>query len=364
MKRLILFTTATILSNVSSFATIRTVSNSPSTVIGQFSNIQAAVNASSSGDSVYVHGSPVNYSGFTITDKRLVIIGPGWSPDKAWAFTARVSTSMITGPLSARTEIQGVTFIGEIFANTNRPDSLRFIRNLFTGTVNINQHGITYRNYIFQGNFFSNIPVHASPYNKYENCVFQNNVFYSNGSSSVNNLTHSESTVLFDHNLWYGPGGGSADLFGNPIFANTGPCQYLLFTNNIFVRRNAANHGAFNTFNNNITFLCVNDSPWTVNDNIDNGENVSGQDPQMVDQSSVNGGSNNPLLNFTISTGPADGTGTDDEDMGLLYQTTGSLNWTNSRNSRLPRVYSMNIANSTVQVNGTLTVNVEGRKSN
>jgi hypothetical protein len=84
----------------------------------------------------------------------------------------------------------------------------------------------------------------------------------------------------------------------------------------------------------------------------------------MVAQTSVNGGINNPLLDFTIAAGPADGSGTDGEDMGLLYQATGSLNWTNSRNSRLPRVYSMNIVNSTVQVNGTLTVNVEGRKSN
>ena len=59
-------------------AIIRTVSNTPST-LAQFNNIQAAVDASASGDSIYVHGSPNAYAAFTITNKQLVIIGPGSS---------------------------------------------------------------------------------------------------------------------------------------------------------------------------------------------------------------------------------------------------------------------------------------------
>ncbi|HJS55472.1 MAG TPA: hypothetical protein VJ765_13050, partial [Chitinophagaceae bacterium] len=47
-------------------ATVRTVSNNPAT-IAQYSTIQAAVDASSSGDTVYIHGSPSAYAAFTIT---------------------------------------------------------------------------------------------------------------------------------------------------------------------------------------------------------------------------------------------------------------------------------------------------------
>ncbi len=41
-------------------AIIRTVSNSPST-LAQFNTIQAAITASNSGDTIYVHGSPKVY---------------------------------------------------------------------------------------------------------------------------------------------------------------------------------------------------------------------------------------------------------------------------------------------------------------
>ena len=49
-------------------------------------------------------------------------------------------------------------------------------------------------------------------------------------------------------------------------------------------------------------------------------------------------------------------------DMGLLYDPTGSLNWTISRNSRLPFIFSMNIVNPTIPQGGTLNVQVEARK--
>ena len=61
------------------FGTVRTVSNFIGT-IAQYATIQAAVNASASGDTIYVHGSPNDYVSFSITDKRLTILGPGWSP--------------------------------------------------------------------------------------------------------------------------------------------------------------------------------------------------------------------------------------------------------------------------------------------
>jgi hypothetical protein len=78
----------------------------------------------------------------------------------------------------------------------------------------------------------------------------------------------------------------------------------------------------------------------------------------------VNAGRNNPLLDFTIATGPANNTGSDGKDLGLLYDVSGSLNWANGRLSRLPYVYSLIISNPTISAGGSLNIQVEARKSN
>jgi hypothetical protein len=101
-----------------------------------------------------------------------------------------------------------------------------------------------------------------------------------------------------------------------------------------------------------------------MNGNVDVGGNVANTDPQMVSQVSVNNGVNNPLLDFTIPAGPANNSGSDGKDMGLLYDITGSLNWANTRNSRLPRIFTMNISNPTVQAGATITVSVVAKTSN
>jgi hypothetical protein len=122
------------------------------------------------------------------------------------------------------------------------------------------------------------------------------------------------------------------------------------------------------TFNNNLTFFPAGSTapadPWTVNGNISSGGNVSNTDPQMADQAAVNGGTNNPLLDFTIAAGPANNSGSDNKDIGLLFDAAGSLNWAVSRNSRLPYIFSMNITNPTIPQGGSLNINVEARKTN
>lgn len=350
---------------ITSFATVRTVSNNPAT-LAQYNTIQAAIDASASGDTVYVHGSPTDYAGFTILDKRLVVIGPGWSPDKSFPFTARVGNTFIGGstgdPLTNPTnnsEIHGLTFTSNVqsyvsFGN-DHPNGLKFIRNEFQGTILI-QEGGTYKNYLFEGNYFNTGRVQAGGASNYENFLFQNNIFYDPTTWQINDFTNS-TNVLFNHNLFYGPANTPAN-----IFVNT--CRFLTLTNNIFVRRNAATANSLSVFNNNITFNAGTNNPWAVNSNSDAGGNVVNLDPQMTDQTAVSAGTNNPLLNFTIAAGPANNTGSDGKDMGLLYDASGSLNWTNSRNSRLPRVFTMNITNPTIPVGGTLNVQVEGRKSN
>jgi hypothetical protein len=127
---------------------------------------------------------------------------------------------------------------------------------------------------------------------------------------------------------------------------------------------NPASNNSSSTFNNNITFNAVNNTPWASNSNVDGGGNVANQDPQMVDQTAVNAGADNALLDFTIAAGPANNSGSDGKDMGLLYDAVGSLNWATSRTSRLPFIFSMNITNPTIPAGGTLNVAVEARRNN
>lgn len=348
---------------ISGHAIIRTVSNTPST-LAQFNTIQAAVDASSSGDSIYVHGSPNQYATFTITNKQLVIIGPGWSPNKNLPFTAVVNGCSILGSPSNNTELQGLVFNGTISINSNKADNIRFIRNYFGAFigVNINQGSVTYNGYLFEGNIIDNAQISGTSSSTYQNFLFQNNYFYESGccvGGNLNNFVNSVN-VLFNHNLWFGPASGARDCFA----AN---CRFLTLTNNIFVRRDAGNQNSNSTFNNNITFFPTGTppaDPWSVNGNVNSGGNVSNQDPQMVAQTGVNGGTNNALQDFTIAAGPANNSGSDGKDMGLLFDATGSLNWNNSRGSRLPFVFSMNIVNPTIPQGGTLSVQVEAHKNN
>lgn len=345
-------------------ATIRTVSNFPANV-AQFNDIQAAINASSSGDTVYVHGSPNSYNGFTITDKSLVIIGPGYSPNKQLPFTAVVPTSTIVGTLSSGTEIQGLDFSGILnMATGGGINNIRILRNHFRCGQGVSFQCCTpgtYTGYIFEGNWFDNAQIRTDnpPATNLVNFIIQNNIFIESGACVGGNFSGftNASNVLIDHNLFYGNGSSPRDVFA-------GNSRFLMITNNIFVRRDAANQNSFSTFNNNITFNSGNDLPWTVNSNTNGGGNVSAQSPQMAAQASVDAGTNNPLLDFTIAGGPADNSGSDGKDMGLLYDPTGSLNWTNTRTSRIPYIFSMNITTPTVAPGGNVSVTVESRRSN
>jgi hypothetical protein len=359
----VLYSFAFTLFSTTVFATIRTVSNNPTT-IAQFNTIQAAIDAASSGDTIYIHGSPNAYAFFTQNNKRLIFIGPGFTPDKNLGFIVNIPGCNITGASSGNSEYHGLVFTSTLNINSNRPNGLKFMRNQFANlSIQINQGGVTYSDYVFESNLFDNSSVDGTPGTTYQNFLFQNNYFYESGCCRSGNITGFSSciNVLLNHNLWYGPGSGIRDCFANS-------CSGLIITNNIFVRRNAATSNSNSVFNNNITFYPAGSTapadPWTVNGNVNAGSNVSNQDPQMAAQASVNAGTNNALLDFTIAAGPANNSGSDGKDMGLLFDATGSLNWTNSRNSRIPRIFSMNITTPTVPAGGNVSVTVESRTSN
>jgi hypothetical protein len=334
------------------FATIRTVSNHPST-LAQFNTIQAAVNASVSGDTLMVHGTPVAYAGFTITNKRLVVIGPGFSPDVQAPMKATISTNVvITGAASKKTEIQGFHFLNATLDINSTLDSLYFYRNNFNH-ISFVQGGGTISGFVFNGNYIRG-QISTHPVSVFHNMLFENNVFRSN--NCIINLTAPGSTnILFNHNLFYAPDVATGNIFSGVSLA--------MFTNNIFVDRNFNSTVTLCTFIDNLTFACSPNNPWSANGNVDGGGNIENMDPQMADQAAVNDGTATEISNYTIASGPANNSGSDGKDMGLLYDPTGGINWIQGRNSRLPSVVLMNITNPVLGAGGMLNVTVEARKN-
>ncbi len=374
MKKLTITLVLLALVSWCAFATVRTVSNNPST-LGQFNTIQAAIDASADSDTVYVYGSPNTYGSFTITDKKIAVIGPGWSPDKNLPLQVLVAGANIRNSPAGGTpdgsELHGLIFTTTVIAShiavggDLAVNNIRLIRCQFNGGVNwdLNASG-----HLIEGCIFYNTLNFNSSYT-YQNFLFQNNMFFFTAgyiSTQINNVFNSVN-IRFDHNLFYSSnnaGGNSIQVFNN--------CRFFSLSNNIFNQANAGLGMSFSTFNNNITNNITlnsanatsNATPWAVNSNVDGGGNVANTSPGMFDQTTINGNNSSPLLNFTIASGPANNSGSDGKDMGLLFDATGSLNWTNSRNSRLPRIFSMNITTPTVTPGGNLSVTVDARKSN
>ncbi len=359
MKKIILAFSATMLC-LASFATVRTVSNFLFSA-GSFSTIQAGIDASVSGDTIYVSGSPNGYAGFTITNKQLTIIGAGWAPDKNLGLTSAITNSSevhIIGAASTNTEIQGLTFSSGIHINVNNnvPSGLRFIRNNFAGNELRLNGTTTYSNYLFEGNVFDNSTITGNASATFQNILFQNNLFVENGccrNGNINSLSNCVN-VLFDHNLWYG---GNRSCF-------TGTCRFINLTNNIFVGRNPSSGLSSSTFSNNLTFNCADNTPWNSNSNVNaSNSNIANQDPLMAAQATANGSGTCGTCDFTIASSIANNAGSDGKDIGLLFDANGSLNWTRSRTSILPYIVSMNLQSPNVTSGGNITVTIEARKN-
>jgi hypothetical protein len=339
---------------VFSFAAIRTVSNNPAN-IAQYTSIQSAINDSANGDTVLVHGSPIAYSGFNITNKRIIMIGPGFSPDVQTPLAALVYGNIsFSGADCKKTEIHGMYFIGDIhniYFSTSM-DSIFFYRNVLEDVFMA--ASITLRGFTFKGNYFVGT-IGSHPFTIHQNFLFENNIFEIPGVVLSSFSNSSNNNIWFNHNLFFSGSGSPVNAFDD--------VKNINFINNIFVERNYDASFTLNHFTSNITFNCSPNDPWNVNGNTDAGGNVAGMDPQMTDQAAVNNGTAGLISNYTISSGPANNAGSDGKDMGLLYDPTGGMNWIYGRNARLPSVVELTITNPVLVAGESLNINLQARKN-
>jgi hypothetical protein len=365
MKKQILFTTLLFSLAIQAIAAKHTVSNNQ-TNTAQFTNIQDAVNAANDGDTILVHGTPNIYPSFDLVDKKMTFIGPGWAPDKNIALPAIIAGCTFRNSANpgspSGSELQGLIFSNGVnLANFAAGgdlgvSNLNIIRCQFNSTVS---HSLSVSNNLYESCIFLTTIAFTNNSNTFTtNILFQNNIIFANqcctgvGITGLSNPTN----VHFNHNLFYSDGN---------VAAFSG-CNFLTLSNNIFSKRNPESGLSNSTFTNNITFNCgaLGDTAWIRNGNVDGGGNIAGTNPQMADQVAVTAGSLSGLLNFTIASGAANNAGSDGKDLGLLFDATGAVNWTNARNSRFPRITQMNVVNPSIAPGGNLNVNVQAKVSN
>jgi hypothetical protein len=331
-----------------SFATVRTVSNSP---FGgaQYNSLWDAYVAASNNDTLLLEGTDIPYflACGNRWEKNLVVIGIGFNPQKQNPRRAKIRETDCWGEFRLGNSADGTRFYGiEFNAVATEGQVLNF---LFEGCkFNIvfdfwcfGSTGFVFRNCVFDRNNDMNIGYGgcgAVWEGVITNCIFDG---YIEGSS------HPYTSLLIDHCIFL----KSNAPFNNVYYAQVQNCVFVNFIPN----------GAFNSeFNNNLCRVSGALPPQPANGNTGTA-NIENADPLFV--SYAPGAFYSPAHDYDVQPGsPAIATGSDGTDIGIHggashFSETGEVLIT-------PILRSVSILNSSVASNGTLNVQVHAAKPN
>jgi hypothetical protein len=373
MKKLI-FSLAVFAVVTTSKAAVITVSNNPNSP-GQYTNLQTAADAALANDTLYVHGSGIDYGTVTIT-KPLTIIGAGALPNKNLALETLISVIIFTytnnnssnasGSCLYGCKISGRIELGNNTISTIGIGNITIVKNKLK-EIRFKLNSVIYNNYKIENNVIENLGYDPG----YTNSIQLNN------SIVKNNIIESV--------YGFGKYGSSNWIFSNNIvlayFKNN---SATIVSNNIFYM-SASNFSSntYSTFNNNIFFSSTttySSTLFTTNQNSGSG-NILNQDPgfeyyaesgstSIFDYSYTSPTATSLFVNFNLSAGsPGKSYGTDGTDVGIYGGVTPYIEGTPS-NSRfryfpmplIPQVLDVTILNSSLPQNATLNVNIKARK--
>ena len=212
------------------------VSNDPSFGIADFDNIQNAIDAASSGDKIYVHGSGTNYLSFSL-NKKLHVIGNGrWKSENMIQDEnpnpTIVDSDINIEPGSNGSIIEGIFFTSLAFINA---DSIifRYNRSNQIHFLNSPTLCLVYGNNLFGQPQFTGSANGAHIYN---------NILEGNGFAGLWTNNGSNSSCSFEFNSIQGGNNGFSNcLFNNNIvncpvsfvLTNVGVPQNNIFTYNV-----------------------------------------------------------------------------------------------------------------------------------
>jgi hypothetical protein len=335
MKKLSLLTLCVAMAILADAAT-RTVNNN-FTSPGQFTTIAAAITAANVGDTILIHGSPVNYNSFTI-NKQLVFFGTGHNPQ------TNNTNRCYMGDIFLASGSTGSKFFG-LDMDYMHP-TVANIANIFVSRCRINGYvyanGLALNNWTFESCYFlssgsRNIDLdNATVSNFYvRNCIFNGWIeeFYVNNS----NVYFMNNIMLYNGNFltFYG--------------AN------INFYNNIYYRASPStgtNWPSNNVWDKNVSYQCSNNT-------FSNGINYTNTNPLFTNFPA--GGAYfsythdfNLQVTSTVKNGGNDGT-----DPGVYG---GTVVFNQNGIPAIPYIKSLNITGpTTVPANGTLNISVKGK---
>ena len=336
-------------------ATIWTVSNDANRP-AQFTNLNDAHDAASSGDTILVTGSSTYYPNLDVY-KPLTIIGEGIAGGPTARMSSLTFKRLNNALSSSGSRVYGMEFdylnIYPYFSGSAAGEEV--LEDYIIERCRIS--GLTFQ--ANSGDHIENVTIRNSKIDSYltaygtsgicnsSNVIISNNVF-SDAYLSIQGETNN--TWLIQNNLFLNR---TSSVFSSD------PSE-LVIENNIFYK--AEPTGAVNSiFNNNLTFLC-NNGTLPYGSNVGSG-NIINENPLFANYPELGGVNHSFDHDYSLLAGsPAEGTGTNSTDIGLGGGNAPVANI--PMYPAIPAVTVLDIPVSSVPVGGTLQVNIEAISRN
>lgn len=333
-----LFLVAFALVAITTNATVITVNNG-TVGAGQYTAIQDAVDAAKVGDTIYVHGSQKSYGDVTL-NKRVVLLGAGHHPKGTQYNFSTTLGSIILSQGNSTTipkgsVIKGIRF-GSLYGSSGSlaVDNIIVERCYSTSYIQVEGTG-----WIMRNNFIGYVSVRDN-----KNIIISNNFI----ESFIDNSD--QPSVIITNNIFL------QNFYMSRV-------DYATVTNNILIKpSNTSFSGTQNTYNKNI-FIYADpanyvDFPLTNNTGVGNLNTIEAQFTETIP---LNVSLTN-ALNYEwklLETSLGHKYGTDGTNVGIYGGSYTMPNLTGAVN--IPQVVSMDIQNSVIPKNGTLTIEFKAR---
>ena len=351
MKTITLLLVFTLTSLFAFSQTVYTVDNRPESG-AQYTSVQAAIDAATAGDIIYIHPSPTSYGSVDVT-KTITLIGSGHNPENSDGLRATLS-SITLRPDSADTVITGLNLVSvTAYSYGTNTHNIHIVNNRITNEVRGYYTSGQSDNWIVEGNYFDSgyttSNINASALN---NLQVRNNII----KGRINSSNH---TNVFTNNLFINDDpSGDAEIF----IGNDGITSQLV-TNNMFIFTDPDVTSLSSTGTPIIYTNCL---TWQAGGGVD----------LPILPGSGNLDNTNPLFNniptdlddfynndYTLGIGsPAIGAATDTGDIGLFGR-----NFPfdiNGRAHSMPYPEGMTILNTVVQPGQNLNVEFQASQKN
>lgn len=316
-----------------------------------FTSLQAAIDAATAGDIIYVQPSPNSYGNIDMT-KPLTIYGLGHRPELNSGTLAYVNDARFSGNASG-SKLSGL-FINRVYLTyggvTNHDVVLKDNR---IAQIYGNSNTSLANNLIITGNFFyTNAASAIDTYNS-QNWVITHNLFQRQSDYFDYQLFYRfNASTIFNNNIILTPQNGNGDqlvrLFRDSSGTQINNCIFLFRGTNVI----NFDTGDSVTYNNCLTYsLNTTMNAISGNDNIDN------QAP-LFTNFDINSNLNSTNQDYTIASGsPAENAGNDGNDLGVE---NGSYPFSiRGYPTELPYITEFTVFNTTIAEGQPLSINIK-----